>query len=130
MWLAPPARLDERCFRCCAAPDMMLSDWPSGPQSADLVRSLGADPRLVDALDARAVLECLRAIRPQLVIHQLTAIPAALNMRRFDRDFARTKPAANGRNPEPAHGCSRSGSDSLHRPELRRLAVWDARAAD
>jgi nucleoside-diphosphate-sugar epimerase len=60
------------------------------PRSAEVVHSLGAEPRTADALDATAVLNCFREVRPQVVIHQLTAIPAALDMRHFDRDFALT----------------------------------------
>jgi len=60
------------------------------PRSAEVVHSLGAQPRTADALDATAVLNCFREVRPQVVIHQLTAIPAALDMRHFDREFALT----------------------------------------
>ena len=60
------------------------------PRSAEVVHALGAEPRTADALDATAVLNCFREARPQMVIHQLTAIPAALDMRQFDRDFALT----------------------------------------
>jgi 2-alkyl-3-oxoalkanoate reductase len=60
------------------------------PRSVELVHALGAEPRTVDALDAEAVLRCFRETRPQVVIHQLTAIPATLDMRHFDRDFALT----------------------------------------
>jgi nucleoside-diphosphate-sugar epimerase len=60
------------------------------PRSAEVVHALGAEPRTVDALDANAVLNCFREVRPQMVIHQLTAIPAALDMRHFDREFALT----------------------------------------
>jgi nucleoside-diphosphate-sugar epimerase len=60
------------------------------PRSAEVVHALGAEPRTVDALDASAVLSCFRETRPQMVIHQITAIPAALDMRHFDRDFALT----------------------------------------
>jgi nucleoside-diphosphate-sugar epimerase len=60
------------------------------PRSAEVVHSLGAEPRTADALDAAAVLSCFREVRPQMVIHQLTAIPAALDMRHFDREFALT----------------------------------------
>jgi 2-alkyl-3-oxoalkanoate reductase len=60
------------------------------PRSAEVVHSLGAEPRTADALDAVAVLSCFREVRPQMVIHQLTAIPAALDMRHFDREFALT----------------------------------------
>jgi 2-alkyl-3-oxoalkanoate reductase len=60
------------------------------PRSAEIVRALGAEPKSVDALDAAAVLACFREARPDVVIHQATAIPANLDMRRFDRDFALT----------------------------------------
>jgi nucleoside-diphosphate-sugar epimerase len=60
------------------------------PRSLEVVHALGAEPRAVDALDADAVLHCFREVRPQVVIHQLTAIPAAIDMRHFDRDFALT----------------------------------------
>jgi nucleoside-diphosphate-sugar epimerase len=60
------------------------------PRSAEVVHSLGAEPRTADALDAAAMLSCFREVRPQVVIHQLTAIPPALDMRHFDREFALT----------------------------------------
>lgn len=60
------------------------------PRSAEIVRALGAKSRNTDALDAAAVLACFREVRPEVVIHQATAIPANLDMRRFDRDFALT----------------------------------------
>lgn len=60
------------------------------PRSAEILRALKAEPRSVDVLDAAAVLACFREVRPEVVIHQATAIPANLDMRRFDRDFALT----------------------------------------
>jgi nucleoside-diphosphate-sugar epimerase len=60
------------------------------PRSVEVVHALGAEPRTADALDAAAVLSCFREVQPQVVIHQLTAIPAALDMRHFDREFALT----------------------------------------
>ena len=60
------------------------------PRSTEIVRALKAEPRSVDALDAAAVLACFREVRPEVVIHQATAIPANLDMRRFDRDLALT----------------------------------------
>src|SRR5690348_4161529 len=60
------------------------------PRSIALVHALGAQPRTADALDAAAVRECVREVKPQVVIHELTAIPPNPNMRRFDREFALT----------------------------------------
>lgn len=55
---------------------------------ADLVRSLGATPAVVDALDPAALERVVVAARPRHVIHQLTALPAA-GVRRA-RDLAPT----------------------------------------
>lgn len=60
------------------------------PRSTEIVRALGAEPRTADALDAATVLSCFREVRPRVVIHQLTAIPPAPDMRHFDREFALT----------------------------------------
>jgi nucleoside-diphosphate-sugar epimerase len=57
---------------------------------ADLVRQLGAKPVVADALDADAVGEAIGGSEPEVVVHQLTAIPWSINPRKFDRDFALT----------------------------------------
>lgn len=60
------------------------------PDNTDRVRNLGATPIILDALDSQAVHERITEIKPQVVIHQLTAIPARIDLRHFDRDFALT----------------------------------------
>ncbi len=45
---------------------------------------------VADALDSDAVMSAVREARPDAVIHQLTAIPARLDPRRIERDFALT----------------------------------------
>ncbi|HEY8548061.1 MAG TPA: NAD(P)-dependent oxidoreductase [Acidimicrobiales bacterium] len=60
------------------------------PDKADQVRRLGADPVVADALDAASVAQAVGEAEPDVIVHQLTAIPASVNMRRFDRDFALT----------------------------------------
>jgi nucleoside-diphosphate-sugar epimerase len=56
----------------------------------DKLRSLGAQPVVADALDADAVGRAVGEAEPDVIVHQLTAIPPAVNMRRFDREFALT----------------------------------------
>jgi nucleoside-diphosphate-sugar epimerase len=56
----------------------------------DQLRSLGAQPVVADALDADAVGRAVRLAEPDVIVHQLTAIPPSVNMRRFDREFALT----------------------------------------
>jgi nucleoside-diphosphate-sugar epimerase len=51
---------------------------------------MGAVPVVADALDADQVAEAVAGAKPDVIVHQLTAIPAGLDMRRFDRDFALT----------------------------------------
>ena len=55
-----------------------------------MLRELGAVPVVADALDPDQVAEAVARARPEVIVHQLTAIPEALDMRHFDRDFALT----------------------------------------
>ena len=54
-----------------------------------MLRELGAVPVVADALDPEQVAEAVGRARPDVIVHQLTAI-GALDMRHFDRDFALT----------------------------------------
>jgi nucleoside-diphosphate-sugar epimerase len=55
-----------------------------------LLDDLGAVPVVADALDPEQVADAVAKAEPDVIIHELTAIPAALDMRHFDRDFAQT----------------------------------------
>ncbi len=55
-----------------------------------MIRDLGAAPVVADALDPDQVAAAVGSARPDVIVHQLTAIPAMLDMRHFDRDFALT----------------------------------------
>lgn len=59
-------------------------------QRAELVRELGAEPAVADALDPEAVGAVVSAARPEVIVHQLTALSGSLDLRHFDRDFAQT----------------------------------------
>jgi nucleoside-diphosphate-sugar epimerase len=54
------------------------------------LRATGAEPVVVDALDRTAVLRALEATRPEVVVHQLTALSHAKSLKHFDREFAVT----------------------------------------
>lgn len=54
------------------------------------LRSAGLEAAVCDALDAPTLSEAVRAARPDVVVNELTAIPAAINSRRVDRQFALT----------------------------------------
>jgi nucleoside-diphosphate-sugar epimerase len=55
-----------------------------------LLSELGAVPVVADALDPEQVAEAVGTARPDVIVHQLTAIPQALDLRHLDRDFALT----------------------------------------
>ncbi|HVT50774.1 MAG TPA: NAD(P)-dependent oxidoreductase [Dongiaceae bacterium] len=59
-------------------------------EKAGRIRALGAEPVIADALDRTAVAAAVSAWRPDVVIHELTALPAAPDLRRFDAAFAVT----------------------------------------
>jgi nucleoside-diphosphate-sugar epimerase len=58
------------------------------PEKAVLLRELGAGPAVADALDERAVRTAVEAARPDVIVHELTDLKGALDLRRFDRSFA------------------------------------------
>ena len=55
-----------------------------------MLHELGAVPVVADALDRDQVAEAVVQARPEVIVHQLTAIPARLDLRHVDRDFALT----------------------------------------
>ena len=56
----------------------------------DRVRELGAEPAVVDPLDAAAVRDAVLLARPDVVVHQLTALAGLDLGRDFDKTFAET----------------------------------------
>jgi nucleoside-diphosphate-sugar epimerase len=56
-------------------------------QRAAELESLGARGVVADALDAGAVRAAVVAAAPEVVIHQLTALPQRIDPRRIERDF-------------------------------------------
>jgi nucleoside-diphosphate-sugar epimerase len=54
------------------------------------LRAAGAEPAVLDALDRDAVMAAVTAAKPDVVVHQLTALSGPMNLRRFDRSFATT----------------------------------------
>ena len=59
------------------------------PEKAARLRELGAEPVVGDALDREAVMAAVLAARPEVVVHQLTAI-GTLNTRNIDAAFRAT----------------------------------------
>jgi nucleoside-diphosphate-sugar epimerase len=60
------------------------------PAKRDLLRALGAEPVVMDGLDAGQVGEAVVRAEPDVIIHQMTALTGVSSLRRFDQAFART----------------------------------------
>ena len=56
----------------------------------DLVRSLGARPAVADALDPEAVAQAVAQAEPDVIVHELTALSGAIDLRHFEKTFALT----------------------------------------
>jgi nucleoside-diphosphate-sugar epimerase len=57
---------------------------------ADALRAAGAEAVVLDALDRDAVVAAVTAARPDVIVHQLTALDDLSTMRNFDKAFAPT----------------------------------------
>lgn len=60
------------------------------PERGDALRSLGAEPVIADALDARALHAAIVGARPEIVVNQLTALPARIRPHRYAADLEAT----------------------------------------
>jgi nucleoside-diphosphate-sugar epimerase len=55
-----------------------------------MLREQGAVPVVAEALDAERVAAVVAEAQPDVIVHELTAIPDALDLRHFDKSFAPT----------------------------------------
>jgi 2-alkyl-3-oxoalkanoate reductase len=57
------------------------------PAKAALLRELGAVPVVADALDQRAIHAAVDTAHPDVIVHELTDLTGAVDLRKFDRSF-------------------------------------------
>jgi nucleoside-diphosphate-sugar epimerase len=57
---------------------------------AELLREWGAEPVVADGLDSTAMTRAVVSARPDVIVHQMTALAGKPNLRRFDKWFATT----------------------------------------
>jgi nucleoside-diphosphate-sugar epimerase len=60
------------------------------PGKTGELAALGAEPVVMDGLDAESVAGAIAHAAPEVVVHQMTALGGALDLRHFDRTFALT----------------------------------------
>ena len=84
-----------------------------------MLDELGAVPVVVDALDPDQVAEAVRRARPDVIVHQLTAL-AGLGFRNLKRGAAVDKPSADRGDESPAVGRTGGGCPAVRRGEQFR----------
>src|SRR5262249_34455946 len=57
------------------------------PAKTDHLRLTGVEPAVADGLDEQAVHEIVRSARPEVVVHEMTALADVRNLKHFDREF-------------------------------------------
>ncbi|HSK59008.1 MAG TPA: NAD(P)-dependent oxidoreductase [Actinomycetospora sp.] len=62
----------------------------TGPQKKSLLEQLGADAVVMEGLDGASVGEAVATARPDVIVHQMTAIAGEPDLRHMDRWFALT----------------------------------------
>lgn len=60
------------------------------PAKTAALRALGAEPVVLDGRDASAVEQAVKRAAPDAVVHQMTALTGATNLRHFDKVFTET----------------------------------------
>jgi len=56
----------------------------------DAIRGAGAEPAIADATNRAAIVEAVANAKPDVIVHEMTALGDADDLRRFDRSFAAT----------------------------------------
>ncbi|HEY1367723.1 MAG TPA: NAD(P)-dependent oxidoreductase [Gaiellaceae bacterium] len=56
----------------------------------DALRALGAEPTVMDGLDAGSVGEAVARAEPEVIVHQMSALAGMTELKHFDRGFAVT----------------------------------------
>ncbi len=59
-------------------------------EKVERIQAMGAEPAVVDGLDAEAVTRAVLRARPEVVVHEMTALTAFRDVRKFDQAFALT----------------------------------------
>jgi len=60
------------------------------PSSAHVVQANGAVPVIMDGLNRAQVLDAVRHVQPDAIVHQMTSLTHATDLKHFDRQFALT----------------------------------------
>jgi nucleoside-diphosphate-sugar epimerase len=91
------------------------------PDKADQLRSAGATPVVLDLLDRQAVLRAVAQAAPEVIVHEATALSAALDLRHFDESFAATNRL---RTEGTDHLLAAAAASGVRRVVVQSYAGW------
>lgn len=60
------------------------------PAKADAIRQAGGEAAIADALNRAAIVEAVAVAKPDVIVHEMTSLSDANNLRRFDHSFSVT----------------------------------------
>jgi nucleoside-diphosphate-sugar epimerase len=80
----------KRLVPMLAARGHQVTGTTSHKEAAEAIRNLGAEPVVVDGLDAVGIGEAVARAEPDAIIHEMTALSGSPDFRHFDRWFALT----------------------------------------
>lgn len=67
-----------------------VSATTRSPAKVEMLRAAGAQPLVLDGLDGAAVGQAVAQVAPEVIVHEMTAIPAQINFRKFEQTFGAT----------------------------------------
>ncbi len=91
--------------------------------NAAALRSAGADAVIADALDPAAVENAVRRAKPEVIVHELTSIPADFDLRKFGEQFETTNRLRTKGTDYLLAAAKAAGVQTFRRAELCRLAL-------
>jgi nucleoside-diphosphate-sugar epimerase len=97
-------------------------------EKTELLRELGAEPIVCDALDAAAVHDAVGRWRPEVVVNQLTALSAPFNPRRYTQWLEPTNRLRSEGTRNLAQAAASAGSRLLVSQSVAFAYRWDGNA--
>jgi hypothetical protein len=105
------------------------------PANADVIRAAGAEAAFADGLNRAAIVQAVAIAKPDVIVHEMTSLSAANDLRKFDQSFALTNRLRTEGSGQSAGGGER-GRDAVHcgakllrMASPRRIPKWLARIA-
>ena len=98
------------------------------PEKAPMLRDLGVEPAIVDVFNEALLLEIVRKAEPEIVVHQLTDLPPALDPTKMAEALVRNARLRDDRHTQFGRRCRRRRceTDRGSKPRLRLRAWSDA----